>query len=213
MERIRWLLRRALSLPWKIARPFVASPDWRGTIVGVLALVTSAYAGYETRYFARKTATPYLFINETFASSSNRLGLTLLNVGGGSAFIDSFNVLFDGKPLSGDWSVQWAQFQRLTGTDTWTNVGAVPPHSSVPSAPTVVAEILIIVDERKYSPQSAQEWALKSKELRDVIRSHLGIRIGYHSMYGDYFRLDKTGLDEPQMQRRNLLRRYVPWTP
>jgi len=118
----------------KLLARLMTPKDWIATFVAVLALTTAVWSGVATRTYNRLAARPHLQVGESFATSSSRLGSQIANQGPGIAIIDDFNLCLDGNPLSGDWAEQWEQFRKATGTEDWTDRGALQKVRYLPQA-------------------------------------------------------------------------------
>ena len=193
----------------KLLARLMTPKDWIATFVAVLALTTAVWSGVATRTYNRLAARPHLQVGESFATSSSRLGSQIANQGPGIAIIDDFNLCLDGNPLSGDWAEQWEQFRKATGTEDWTDRGALQKGEVFA---TGIAQILLIVDEKKFNPNNRAEWKQQSDRLRQVMK-HLTVKTKYHSVYGEFFEIEKRGLEPPRFRRRNWLGWYVEWQP
>jgi hypothetical protein len=194
--------------------PLMTPKDWVATFIAVLALATSVYSGMATRTYNRLASRPHLEIISMFATSSSRLGLELANLGPGIGIVDDFRLSLDGTPLTGNGREQWGQFNEATGTGDWTNRGWFVKGQTVAANPSGDADILLIVDERKFSPNNPEEWAKQRDRLREAVK-HLTVTIQYHSMYGEAFEIqaDGLGIEPPRLRRRNWLGRFVEWQP
>lgn len=181
--------------------------DWVALFVACLSLTVSVWSGYEERKHNVLGARAHLQIAEQFASSSPRHGLVVFNYGPGMAFVDGFQLSLDGKPLYGTWDEQWDQFRQATGVKDWTNRGAFQAGDAVAANPTVNAEILLIVDEASISKVRQLEL---SPVLREAIK-RLTVSITYHTIYGEGFRIEKTGLHPEHLFRRGWFGSYAEW--
>jgi hypothetical protein len=184
--------------------------DWIATFVAVVALATSIWSARESRTFNRLAARPHFVIAEMFSPSSPRLGLVVANLGPGIGIVDEFNLSLDGTRLAGDWATQWEQFRKATGAETWTNRGGFETSEALAASP--LGEILIIVDETKFSQKNPDQWAQQSERLKAVVK-HLTVDIRYHSVFGERFEIEKQGLQPARFRRRNWFGRFVAWYP
>lgn len=186
--------------------------DWVATFIAIVALATSVWSGIATRTYNRLATRPNLRIAELFAPSSPRLGTELYNLGPGTAIIDDFHLSFDGKRLTGDWVDQCKQFRKTTGIESWVNCGGFHAGDVLAPNPSVLADILFIVDESQFSRQKPEQWKEQSRRLAEAL-SRLTVDIKYHSVYGEYFELESELFKPPRHRRRNWLNRYVEWQP
>jgi hypothetical protein len=190
--------------------------DWLATFIAVLALLTSVWSGNATRTYNRLAARPHVQIAWYFASSSPRLGSQVFNLGPGIAIVDEFDLSWNGNPdripLTGTSQEQWQQFIKATGAEGWTNPGWLRKGDTLAANPSGAAEILLIVDETKYSQKISKQWMERSDLMRKVLQQ-LTVRIRYHSVYGEYFEIQNAGYETTRYSIRDGHGQYVEWQP
>jgi hypothetical protein len=183
--------------------------DWIATFIAILALTTAVWSGVATRTYNRLASRPHLQVLSLLATSSPRLGSEVGNQGPGIAIIDDFDLFLDGNRLPGDGVEKWEPFRKATGTEDWTNRGVLQKGEIFT---TGIAQILLIVDESKFSREKSVEWKERSDRLRQVLR-RLTVIIRYHSVYGEFFEIERRGFEPPRYRRRNWLGQFVEWQP
>jgi hypothetical protein len=186
--------------------------DWVATLVALCALAISVWSGVEGRTFNRLTSRPHFVIGEALATSSPMLGEIVANLGPGIGIIDDFQISLDGKHFAGDEADQWHAFQTTTGIADWTNSGGYRKGNAVAATTSGISEILLIVDETKFSQKYPQEWKAQSDRIKTVLE-RLTVDIKYHSVYNEYFEIERKGLETPKYRKRSWTGSYNDWEP
>ena len=69
-------------------------------LTAFLALFVSIYTVYSTRKHNKLSVRPYLTSNTHYYLNKNEAGITIRNCGAGTAYIESFSILFDNREIS-----------------------------------------------------------------------------------------------------------------
>jgi hypothetical protein len=200
--------------------------EWVSSALGVLAFVVAVWTIAAGRAQEVRGARSFVRVDDLFARSSPRIGLTMTNIGPGVLVPDSFHLEYKGEDLrrtAGDsYVAQWNRFrERFNTLKDWTDVGAFEP--GVVQAANGY-DILIIVREHTPTGEDLRKaepllWEARRNMLLEALPG-LTVILRYHSVYGEHFEFRKEFRRRPVLRRPGLLTRlgvsdshWYEWQP
>jgi hypothetical protein len=150
----------------------VTITTWATTVIALSAVVVSIWTGYETRRHNRLSVKPSLGFLTQQDEAKPQYGLLMTNEGLGPAFVKSWEITYQNKPM-GDFLTGWNNVRNELGWPTWIKVGSFQVIKAGQTWP------IFWVNQADWKGLTE-----KDRQRFNQILNQLKVEIQYESIYG-----------------------------